>query len=355
MPKMAPHTDGDIEPASGEFPYASLPLGNVFGRRISISYWVMFAAAVIAGMVLIFGTGPANFDLSVASLLAAVTWLVGAGIQAAIYAAYATRRDAVIHFNLIGVSWNQDAMPGKRTLLAAITTLAALVIAGGGLIAIATVTGRSVAAGPESTFFAIPGLGMTAADGMLGLAGWLLWIQAIAQLYPLRMTLGRHLIAALIVVVGPQLSHSVAAGLLHRMLLGTSVLMAIFAIVVLWFDRPLVMPRWPLLMLLAFGLSRSTSVVEARRLIESLSSVPRCEDPSDESPGSLRLTYRIRGWFAIRRARRVMQRERSEAVDAAKLDEILERLHENGPSSLSSEDRMILKRVSETLKKHRNS
>src|SRR5690606_23411395 len=142
---------------------------------------------------------------------------------------------------------------------------------------------------------------------------------AIAQLYPLPRTLGRHLTAALIVVVGPQLSPSVAAALLHRMLLGASVLMGMLSLVLMWLEEPQVMPRWPLFMLLAFGLSRSTSFAKARRLSVARSAGPSGQDSADASASPLRFTHRIRGWFAMRRVRRVMQRERSEAVDAAKL------------------------------------
>ncbi|MFG0262612.1 MAG: hypothetical protein ACF788_09505, partial [Novipirellula sp. JB048] len=125
-------------------------------------------------------------------------------------------------------------------------------------------------------------------------------------------------------------------------------------IAVAWLDQPLIMPRWPLFMLLAFGLARSTSVARARRLIDHLA--PLQPESSEAEPSHpRRVTDRIRSFFAVRRARRAMQRERSEAIDAARLDEILQRLHEGGAHSLSSEDRMTLKRVSEALKKHRQT
>ena len=55
-----------------------------------------------------------------------------------------------------------------------------------------------------------------------------------------------------------------------------------------------------------------------------------------------------------RRVQHAMARERREAVDAEHLDEILRRLHKEGPSSLSAEDRLILDRVSKSLRKHRD-
>jgi hypothetical protein len=50
-----------------------------------------------------------------------------------------------------------------------------------------------------------------------------------------------------------------------------------------------------------------------------------------------------------------MKRERGEAADAQRLDEILYRLHHDGVQSLSVEDRRILDRVSENLRRERGN
>jgi hypothetical protein len=50
-----------------------------------------------------------------------------------------------------------------------------------------------------------------------------------------------------------------------------------------------------------------------------------------------------------------MERERNEATDAARLDEILNRVHCDGIDSLSREDRESLDRVSENLRKQRQT
>ncbi len=354
MPKMAPYPNGDTEPVATELPPASVPIGKVLGRRLALSYWVLFATAAVAGVISIVGSGPGNRDLAIASLLGIVVWIMGWSLQAVIYAGFAIRRDVVLSFSLVGIGWHQGAMSAKRTLVAAITTLVTLVVVGAGLIAIAK-SGESATAAAERGLFAIPGFGMTPADSMLHFSGWLFWLQAVGQLYPLRMTLGRHLIASIIVTVGPKLTQSVAAILLHRMLLGISLLMVGIAIATMRFDNPLVVPRWPFFLLLAFALLRTASVARARQLIDSLWERHQQQDSDEELVPPDGLSERLRGWFARRRARRALQREHDEAVDATKLDQILERLHEQGPDSLSHEDRVILKRVSESLKKHRNS
>ncbi|EMI54445.1 hypothetical protein [Rhodopirellula sallentina] len=55
----------------------------------------------------------------------------------------------------------------------------------------------------------------------------------------------------------------------------------------------------------------------------------------------------------LRLLRETAQRERSEATDAARADEILQRLHSDGPGSLSEEERQILGRVSEAIRRER--
>lgn len=68
----------------------------------------------------------------------------------------------------------------------------------------------------------------------------------------------------------------------------------------------------------------------------------------------------FRHWQAARRQRErtrklleVAKREREEASDAARVDEILQRLHASGRDSLSAEERAILSRVSEAIRQER--
>ncbi|WP_283431393.1 hypothetical protein [Neorhodopirellula lusitana] len=53
------------------------------------------------------------------------------------------------------------------------------------------------------------------------------------------------------------------------------------------------------------------------------------------------------------RLRAAVAKERAEAVDASKVDEILQRMHDDGPESLSNEERDLLKRVSEAIRQER--
>ncbi|MEO9934087.1 hypothetical protein [Rhodopirellula bahusiensis] len=55
------------------------------------------------------------------------------------------------------------------------------------------------------------------------------------------------------------------------------------------------------------------------------------------------------------RLRETMQREHREADDASRVDEILQRLHQDGVASLSRDERELLQRVSEALKNERQN
>lgn len=55
------------------------------------------------------------------------------------------------------------------------------------------------------------------------------------------------------------------------------------------------------------------------------------------------------------RLRETMEREHREADDASRVDEILQRLHQDGVESLSQDERELLQRVSEALKNERQN
>ena len=95
---------------------------------------------------------------------------------------------------------------------------------------------------------------------------------------------------------------------------------------------------------------------ETERLME-----PEPEDVlarTDYAPGGLAVQQQVeptakpqrnglvQRWLAQRRAQRQAQRRQQEQADEERLDEILGRLHQNGPASLTDDDRTVLKRSS---------
>jgi hypothetical protein len=134
---------------------------------------------------------------------------------------------------------------------------------------------------------------------------------------------------------------------------------AIVALASIATEPTLVIPRWPLLLLLALLLwisARGSDLFDV--LLGFGSNVGTVYDRADSFPAvrsSLmsRAKRSVRSSLLRRRARKALQRERSEAEDAARLDQVLRQLHEEGVDSLSADDRALLQRVSQTLRDRR--
>ena len=67
------------------------------------------------------------------------------------------------------------------------------------------------------------------------------------------------------------------------------------------------------------------------------------------------LDQRVRQWRVTRRIRIAQRNERAEAVDAQRVDEILNQLHDQGVESLTVQDRQLLEKVSANLRKQRSA
>lgn len=137
--------------------------------------------------------------------------------------------------------------------------------------------------------------------------------------------------------------------------MSASLLCVIIASWSLTHDALSLVPKWPFFLVLAFLLVKSASVSHSRNLIASLTRDLTLDerDFNEVKQDTDSILQRVRLFFVRRRLKKTLLKEHSEAVDAAKLDEILDRLHREGQQSLSSEDRSILQRVSENLKKQK--
>jgi hypothetical protein len=139
----------------------------------------------------------------------------------------------------------------------------------------------------------------------------------------------------------------------------------VLAIISMSAETQVFVVKWPLILLLGILLWLSSRASDVTAILAGFQS--RGEDPytapelridqaQTSRPGpvsSIRRSLRTR--HDRRRVILAMKRERNEATDAARLDEILNRVHCDGIDSLSREDRAILDRVSETLRKQRQT
>lgn len=202
-----------------------------------------------------------------------------------------------------------------------------------------------------------------------------IFLQSLAQCLPLPGCHGREAIAGFIETIGerwqPRSRRRTAkwlVGLVAVALLGSC----------LWFlsveDPGYGIPRWPFLALLAGACWGSRHLAEFS-LNETHRTLPHWFPPQDASPvvspmkqgaypsgaatpETARPTpvwERPWRWYqqrqAMRRLREAHERERTEATDASRLDEILEHLHTDGLHSLSAEEKAVLQRVSDRLRK----
>ena len=77
----------------------------------------------------------------------------------------------------------------------------------------------------------------------------------------------------------------------------------------------------------------------------------------DEAEPSLTAVVRdrFRMWLGQRRIQKAFDKERGEAADASRLDDVLNRLHRDGLHSLNEDDKSLLQRVSENLRSEREA
>ena len=316
-----------------------MPLFKLFGRMIMFAFSVPMGIVAFLVAMSVWSRHPASGEVLIACTLASIVWSFGIAIQAFIYGWFCALPGQIIEIGLVGVRWHPSLSQCQSTMRAAVSILTVLLLLG-------TVLYSVSGASPAS-------IGLTDFDNPMKFFGALLLVQAFAVAYPMPRMLGRHVIAATIICCRPKASRLVILLTLRRVLLLISFATVLVALWTLGNESAYVYPRWPIMMLLALALMHSSRLKMISPLVEAM--IDRVNKPS-QPPSAL---SRLRNWLSENRKRRntmkAMQRERSEAVDAAQLDQILERLHDEGPEALSENDRGILRRVSENLRREKQT
>ena len=211
-------------------------------------------------------------------------------------------------------------------------------------------------------------------------AAWLFWTQAACQAYPLPRNIGRGAVAATIALFAAEASDRLQIRLLCRLLQLIAIATLVIALATMIADSNLLLPRWLILVFLATYLWVSTRQQDLRDWVVSIHVAhtdPAFEHlyPADESsqpsakqesagdsaayaaghPWLSECLDSIRMRHKRRAAKEALRREHEEASDAARLDQVLERVGQQGPEGLSREDRALLERVSENLRRRRES
>lgn len=353
-----------------------MPMGRLAGIHFSLSYAVFFALAILTAVVLTVAQQPGNDDLPRAAVVGASFWFSGWLVQALTHFALARLlrlRMTQVNIGLIGIETRPRPWPASGTFIVTICTIASLLLLG--------MLYRLVEGGfrlPElslesSAMLTAPSIGFASPDSLWRSAAWLCWVQAVFQMYPLPRTMGRQLFAALTGLLGRQLDLATQTLILRRCFTVVALLTLTLAIVVMSSESAVQGATWPFLLLLGFLLWASARASDVAEILAGFQwsaeqQVPAGDqvvDQSDARGGDSRtvpprgIVERLRRAARSRknrkRIRQALEREHSEAVDAQRLDEILNRLHRDGISSLSEEDRKILNRVSENLRNQRRA
>lgn len=350
----------------------TIPIGQLGRTRFYLSGSVLIASAVLVVVVATVTGQQANSDLPLLALSGVAIWLGGWTIQAAVRLAVSRWLGcpvSAITLGLIGVETRPQRTPPLDAMTIWTSMLASLIICGAILGWLGSVFAPA-ARWDLSEFWRSPRAAFADGGSIWLLAAWLFCVQALIHLYPLPRTAGRAILAAVTHISFAAHTINGRVTIIRRVLTAIALGTTVIALVMLADPEPQnVFVRWPFVLILAVLLAISGRSSDIRARVLAFEAAGEGTDESGHSPpqsvrrqsagrsgprlGRLREAFdrhRVR-----RRVRRAMDAERREAVDAARVDEILERLHDRGIESLSPADRKILERVSDTLRKHRRA
>ncbi len=332
-----------------------MPLGRLAGTRLGLSYTVFFAAAIIFAVVLTFSGRPGNADLVRVTALGAAFWVSGWLVQALAYFVLTWLlglRLSQLSVGLLGVESVPRSWSASRTLLTALGTLGSLLLLGGFYRLVEGGFQMPVLSPTPDQSLTAPSIGFDSPDSIWWSGAWLCWVQGLCQIYPLPRTIGRQLVGACCGIAGRRFDLSIQTMIFRRCIAMIAMLTLVLAVGLMSGEADRVVPRWPLLALLGVLLWLSSRASDVPTILLGFESTKEIESQAG-------LISRIRGVIRSRqdqkRLRKTLQQERSEAVEASRLDEILNQLHQDGIDSLAAEDRKILERVSKNLRQRRQA
>ncbi len=220
---------------------------------------------------------------------------------------------------------------------------------------------------PSSLFEESVAGNMLAFSTILRLTCWINWLLVLVNLIPAFPFDGGRACKAFVQSIRPDLEPR------HAVLLVANLarIVAISLLVAAWFFRdsnPVAgVPTWLALVLLSIFVFFSTRVEEYQPNRE-------CEDDElfgydfsqgytslerDEADGNERKTPQppglMKGWLGNWKRKQEVKRRQIEQEEDLRLDEILARLHEVGAHGLSTEERELLRRISERYRSRENS
>ncbi len=358
-----PKPDSDL---NDTFDPWAVPLGRIGGISFSLSYTVFIAAAILVGVVLVVSGPPENTDLPRAAALGTLFWISGWGIQIVTHALLTWMsglRESAINIGLVGIESSPRSWPPGRTFAISTLTVVSLLFLGAFYRIVDGGFQVPVMAPAEAPTFTAPSIGFAKSDSIWLSAAWLCWVQALFQMCPLPRTQGRQVLTSIVGLSARRLDLGTQEAIVRRCLSLIAIATVMMGIFIATVDEPFYSSNWPLFILLGVLLwvsARAPDLAESLDGFRSVDTLSHAGEPSlqvgADKPGlATRVRESIRERGNRKRLKKAVAQERSEAVDAERLDQILTRLHQDGIEALDSDEREILERVSESLRRRRES
>jgi hypothetical protein len=301
-----------------------------------------------------------NDDLPIVAMLGCSFWAAAWAVQVIIHLMFRYLGGLPIKtltVGLVGLEYPVRPWSARAAMWVTSTTVMAIFTVGAMLIIC-----ESLVIGPRTlqstvSVWTAPGFGLASRESVWLAGAWLCWIQAICQMFPLPKSLGRVWLVSLVSLLSRETSQHTQAAIARRVLRVIAMFAAFVALATISGEPNLVIPRWPLMLMLAGVLwftARAPDIDELLRVFAVSETSPLfAREDAEQAGWAARTAQSIRARWYRRRARKALHRERSEAVDAQRLDKILDQLHESGIESLSSSERAVLNRVSQSLRRQR--
>ncbi len=345
-------------------------LGRLGRTRLNLSPAVMPIVLVVAVVVLLVSDNQTNADLPVVGLMGLGFWVMGWLIQLATKLVAGSACGIwfpQLTINLIGIRTTPRRIPAGLSFFTAVFPILALVLGGMFLWwAAGDFQKPVVEQTTKSPILSAPNVELAAVDSTLKVGAWLLWVQVLCHLFPLQRTFGRQIMASIVSFSSPKLDTVQQVDIFRRLLFALAAVTMVGAAALVSLDAAAPIPRWPMFFVLAILLwtsCRSPDLGEWMLGHQVWKVRPEDEDDRlatvmlDQPAEPIGWIAKAKRAMSVRGERRrvvhAMEQERREADDVARLDAILTRIHEEGHESLSEEDREILGRVSQSLRKER--
>lgn len=324
------------------------------GRGADVDVRLHASLFIAVSAVLHWGARHGDGESMLVALSAAILYLLALAAHEFAHATAAWKRDGRIDCVLLGpvgglTHYGRELDPRGELLTALAGPAANLAIA---LVAVALLaaTGRSVGAvffpfAPPGGFFEF------SPTGLLLQAAWINWLLALVNVLPMFPLDG---VRAATAVLRERFDEQ--APLVSAARIGLAA--AIVCLVASWFVPSDYDPASFLLTLLGI-VGAFYSYVELRRAAEG-----EWDDPTaygeatlsegDERPSPPPRPGPLRRWWLQRQEAKRRLRLQIEREEEERADEILARLHDAGPESLSPQDRALLERVSARYRQQRH-